>query len=659
MNNIDDTYDALINELKDFDIIDVLEKLSLTRYYVTTSVIKIKQDERAYYRYLYDSALCYLFPFSMCYGFKGIKSIDFSSLLNVCKTIASLKCQSFMNEAKTFDKDSYRIEYLQNNLTDTLEPFKHIPLVYLLSCNDDIIYDNFHVKCEDIFTDTVQTFREKFFAIKFTRPITQDEFVNNLDKYIDRSCFEIKQNQKSYSICSKLSFSIGEISNEYFDSNSTLSIIDKKRKIFISRDGIVYNIHSDIVCNRLKRCIENLITNKKDRQSWFKNYKEKTEFVPEELLTNYLFGGKYFKNVFYKDKDNNLCECDGIYIYYDFIFTVEVKGTKFNPDSINENNEKVLSSYDNVVKQVDNQSIRIRSALLRDNEFEILDEKGKVKETIGSLNNKNIISLCIFFEDIGTYLSGVKTEENDSIYISFYDLHLVCYSLGNPILICKYFLERSAAIYDQRYNFNDELMFVSMFAEYLNLNGVLNNQSSSIENNVGEIMISNYDFGEDVELKLLSGKKIEMKLPKTVRQILNLKDYSLMDDDLFTCLISLLNFSLNELYNFDLSYAKNNRGKNRLPQVLLFQMKNGKSLALMTMPRSHNPYQKKQNLAYVKKYFEYRKDADLSICFISVGNNYSEYQHFYRNDILLKDNDLDSLIKDVGFSIKEHKSFDK
>jgi len=653
--------DDVTNELSCFDIVDLIEKISLSRFYVTVSLIESNENDRGTLREIFDYALSFLFPLAMCHKFNGDKKADSSAVLRICKKIHENKVYQYLVHLPS-GHDSSTINYLQDNLTDTLEPFKDIPVVWLLSCEDSLIKEKYGVNCLDIFESCCTRFAKGFYAPIINEQVSLENFIDNIDSYFDRKFFEIEKDDKCFEIIKDLSSNVGEFEIDSFSEASPLSILNLKRKLFLRKNGTIYNFHSDFVCNRLARCIESLFTKKEEKTKWVESYKERTEELPQAVLEKFFPGGKYHKNLYYKDDFGNLCECDGIFEYHDFLFTIEVKGNKFNPDPIALNENEVRESYDNVVNKVNDQSARIRKALSKQNDFNILDFKGNTIDTVADSNKKNLISLCVFFEDIGTYLSGTRIDQAETIFISFYDLYLVLHSIENPLLLIQYFSERSQALKDKRMIFNDELTYISMFCHYFHFSAKLNDSNAimrdiPVDANIDDIYFCNDDFGMDVEIDLLSGKKANIEMPNFIKKIVAFKNYEELDDNVFFALEFLLSQSKDDWIKIEKSYLDGNKGKNRLPRFFYFEKEGEKGSALMLIARPHNQYESVQNIAYAREYFKYRSDKEFDICMISIGKDYSEYLKINKTDDLMNNEILDSYTNGISFTIREHIKF--
>ena len=162
---------------------------------------------------------------------------------------------------------------------------------------------------------------------------------------------------------------------------------------------------------------------------------------------------------------------------------------------------------------------------------------------------------------------------------------------------------------------------------------------------------------KDFELYFMGGRsKPQIMINEFVNRIINIDDYSLIDDNLFTGLFTILCESKEKWKAIEIKFKEKNNSKVRLPIVLSYFNKTGSAFALMFLSRGHNPYQKKQSIAFAKRYFEYRESVN-TIYLISVGKDYSNYLKINRQDQFLKDVDDKSLLSDTRFSIVSHTHF--
>ncbi len=647
-------FDYLKTTLTGYDLIDLLEKLSCLRFFSLTSFLTYSETERNGVRKIFDEGFSFLVPFLFCFKIEeGDEKIRYDKIKSICQNISYFLFVTRMNK-----RGNDKIDYIQNNLTDLFADFKAIPVGCILECEDDLMIQKYDVTSSDLLKELLIVFPKRIFSPKTKiQAFEPSYFIDNFSSIIDTSGFIISKDCKSYNLCNDLSAGLGTLGIGSFNVSNPLSTINLSRKLFIKKNGILYNLNDDLICGRLNRSVESLFSSQKEKDEWRIKYKEKTESIVKEVFEKYLIGGVYYENNFYKGKNGNFCENDGMFVYHDFAICIEIKGNKFNPDPVSENSEKVEDSYKNVLSKAKAQVIRIREEIEQQQNFTIYDSKRKPIFHFDNLNTKNIIGICIYFEDIGTYLADFAKEPERIIHISFYDLLMVFEYLENPLLIIKYLFERSGPIKNEKIYLNDEMMFLSLFRDCIHLNSYINDQNIYKQQNIGNIFFPNDEFGMEIELYFMGGRsKPPIMINEFVNRIVSTDDYSAIDDNLFTGLFTILCESKEKWEAIEIKFKEKNNSKSRMPIVLSYFNKTGSAFALMFISRGHNPYQKRQSIAFAKRYFEYREQVG-TIYLISVGKDYSNYLKINKQDEFLKDIDDKSLLSDIRFSIVSHTQF--
>ena len=637
-------------ELKEYDLIDLLEKLSCLRFLILTNSIKCIEEERRKYRTLFDKAFCFLFPFLLCYKVEqGSKKINYDELNNICEKIFEISLDNkFSNQLN--DEDYFtKIDYVQNNLTDLIAGCKKIPVGDLLKFENDLLENKYNVDNETLLKELIEIFPQKIYSPIDQKQHTIEDFINNFNLYIDVNNFILKDNSKSYKICLDLSIEFGALSETQFDISNPLSTVNLTRKIFIKNDGIIYNICDDLICSRLIRSIESLFNTTCENNQWAINYKEGTETLVGEMFDQYLPGGKNYKNLFYRDANGRLCENDVLFKFYNFVFCIEIKGSKFNPDPIAKNYKKVKESYDLVIEKVQNQVIRIKEQINKQIAFNILDCKGKTVEKLFNSRQTKVIGICVYFEDIGTLLSGLPSNCEKVLHVSFYDLVIIFNYLNNPFLITKYLLERSEIINNENIFINDEMVYLDLFSQNVQLSYIFNNNKLITDTNVKKY----FTFNDEIEKCFYENiPKAKLNISKLLIRILTMENYLDLDEDLFDGLFGLLNVPNEKLEKLEAKYAINNRKNIRLPIAFTISDKESKEYSILIISRDHNPTQKLQNIAFVKKYFDH-KNSITHAYLILVGEEYSKCMKFTRDSDVFKSIDENKILSDMNCFIKQ------
>ena len=625
--------------LNGFDLIDLLEKLSCLRFFLQTNFMECKEEERSFLWNIFSGGFSFLFPFLICYRVKAGKTkISYDELYAICKKVA---LYLFADEFRKDELDSRndKISYVQNNLTDLIGGIKKVPVECLLSCQDGLIKKKYGITAQTISEELLGVFERKIYCPHTQLPsIPIDEFVNNFNTYIDTESFIVAKGAKSYSLCDALSIGFGAFGADKFSIENPLSVVNLKRKLFIKDNGRLYNLCEDLICGRLNRSVESLFKEGAQSDEWRQNYKERTEGLPKQIFGQFLPGGTYYGNVYYLDEAGKRCESDGLYLFHDFVFVIEVKGDKFNPDPIQTKQKSVGDSYKNVTSKAESQSSRTKRAILKNKEFHILNSRmdaiGKIEET----NLKKVISICIYYEDIGTFLAGQSFDVEDVLHITFYDLLLVFHFIENPFLIAKYLMERSCALSEKRFDFNDEMTFLSLFRTCIHLNECLNSQSIPADKNIGEIVFPNNEFGLEIELYFMGGgvPKPEIEINGFMKRLINLEDYSAVDDNVFTGVFALLNKSAQEWKDLEQKYKSRNFLGRRIPLNIYFDDRVHRPFIFTIISKTQNSEQGEQNLFFISGCFENRKNVEY-VYLYEIGEDDSSVKRFRKPTALSVD----------------------
>lgn len=658
--NDNEFYEYLRSTLASYDLIDLLEKLSCLRFFIKTDCLKIEENEEVDRRYLvsiFNNGLCFLFPFLLSYKVEdGNKKIDYYNLLVVCKIIFNYSNYRNNKVDENEEENIEKIEYVQNNMTDLFFTLKRVPIGDVLKYESDLIEERYDVNSEQLLEELIDIFPRKIFIpFNKNKSVSIIDFVNHFDSFIDVSNFVILPSYKSYNICNDLSVEFGELTQKQFNISNPLGTINLSRKLFIKNNGNIYNICDDLICGRLNRSIESLFKSDEERKKWAENYKNGNEELIMHLFNDYFPNGKYYKNYYYKDNNNHLCEGDGVFFFHSFIFCVEVKGNKFNPDSVKENCQEVKESYESTINKAEEQVLRIKEKLNEKESFNILDAHGNVVERILEIESKNVIGICVYFEDIGTLLAGINNKS--IIHISFYDLIIIFRYLNNPFLITKYLFERSLlSLNNKQFYINDELIYLSIFNTCIHLNSYLQNLTEPYNLDNLMIFFDFSDFSLKVENHFRKNKtKPQININDLIMRIISSSDYNAIDDNLFAGLFYLLLKPYENWSLLEKRYREKNKSNIRLPMFIIFSHKNEK-FAVMLISRAHNPYQEKQSLAYVKRYFKYRANINC-LYIVSIGKDYSDYKKIERNDKMLLEFDENELLSGVNYTIAQSELF--
>jgi len=591
------------SKLLKFDPIDLLIKVRYSELFLRTDEVDFSGNRE----YTYHNVSCfqaYLIPFVMSHNFskENIK-ITACKLLEICADYSNSTLLKI-----DLDDINYKIKYSQNQFTEILSSFVEVPFYALLPSQDSILLEKYGISSKELNEDIFQNILPRFNEINGNHPKNFIEFIDNIYSYISVDNFEIEKTHCSYNIFKDLSCKIGEYKSNDFDESNPISLIDIKRKICIFNDEKVYCFSPQLIIGKMIKCIERICSNGTQNQLWRNNYKIATESTIEAIFPAFLKSGIYYSNAYYR-LGKKRPETDGIFIYKSYIFVIEIKGERVNPDSIITNKENVRNSYEELIDKAKKQCLNVLNFLHTGRSIEFVKEDNSPYFKIENPSEYTIIPISIFFEEIGTVISGynIGNKTNLPILINFYDLLTVFDFLQNPLLICKYLKERYQCIPINEIDINDEFQYLGLFRDCLNLNAYIVSQVQSISKEMGQKNSGFFfdgSFSHPIELyyENSSGIKPNLKTSKLIDILLSGYNEKL-DKRLFNILMILMEYSVADQNKAYAKFKDKNNGFSMIPQPIRIPQNNGEDYVIFLALKASNADEEKMILAYSLSYF--------------------------------------------------------
>jgi hypothetical protein len=592
------------SQLLNFDPIDLLIKVRYSELFLRTDEVNFSGNRE----YTYHNVSCfqsYLIPFVMSHSFskENIK-ITACKLLEICADYSN----STLSEID-LDDINYKIKYSQNQFTEILSSFVEVPFYALLPSQDSILLEKYGISSKELNEDIFQNILPRFNKINGSHPKNFIEFIDNIYSYISIDDFEIGKTHCSYSIFKDLSCKIGEYKCSDFDESNPISLIDIKRKICIFEDEKVYCFSPQLIVGKMIKCIERTCSNGTQNQLWRNNYKIATESIVEAIFPAFLKSGIYYSNVYYRLGKKRL-ETDGIFIYKSYIFVIEIKGERVNPDSIITNKEKVRDSYKDLIHKAKEQCSNVLTFINSSKSIDFVKDDNSPYFKIQNPSEYTIIPISIFFEEIGTVISGYNIGENTNlpILINFYDLLTVFDFLQHPLLICKYLKERYLCIPISEVCINDEFQYLGLFRDCLNLNAYIVSQVQSVSKDKKQKIsgfIFDGSFAQPIGLYYENPNSIKpnIKTSKLIDILLSGYDEK-VDKRLFNILMILMEYSIADQNKVYAKFIDKNNSFSRIPQPLRMPQNNGEDYVIFFKSKTHNLEEEKIILAFLLSYFK-------------------------------------------------------
>ena len=296
----------------------------------------------------------------------------------------------------------------------------------------------------------------------------------NLDKITDlpRSLLD----ELSWEPGQEQEFSQGEE-----DRGWPLKIWPVFRRPFIKVNGTHYCFDLYSLFDHIYRAMEHLVVAKKPeyRESWNNKQKTITEELPILLFSRLLPGCKVHKSIYYQwyvgDKQKkDWCEADGLLIYEDHLFVVEVKAGAFTSASPATDFSSYVASLKNLLFKPAEQGNRLLEYLDSDDEVSFYD---KNRNKVGSLSKRSFahVTVCAISLDPFTELAaqaqhlkkiGVDVGKHPVWSISIDNLREYADVFDNPLVFLHFVEERMRAFQSEVIKVNNELDHLGLYLKH-------------------------------------------------------------------------------------------------------------------------------------------------------------------------------------------------
>lgn len=328
----------------------------------------------------------------------------------------------------------------------------------LLQHQEDLLQQTYGISVEDVtkglsniletFHDIVVRFipKQKIMKEKFlVKSVTNwpDDFIKDL---------EYKCGEASY-------YSTREKYPNWFKIEAP---INKKPFINIRGESYFTSIATTFDC--IYRAIQKSLCEKDSHNidKWQQNQQLSTENYAIELLQKILPSCETFKNNFY-NVGKHWYENDGLIVYQNTLFVIEVKSGSFSPKSILIDENSHIISKQNLMYKANKQAVNLIDNLKENIELKIYDEFHKNLKTVLNFKNfKRIIPVIVTIDSIAEILLLDNNGAN-AYFICITDLALLSYIFeSEPALFIYYVLQR-IGFEANEFMITDELDYVTSF----------------------------------------------------------------------------------------------------------------------------------------------------------------------------------------------------
>jgi Nuclease-related domain/SEC-C motif len=255
------------------------------------------------------------------------------------------------------------------------------------------------------------------------------------------------------------------------------------KRPFIFINGSYYCFDHTTMLDNLYRVMQKIILSRKPdyKNKWNKIQQEISENLPFKYLDKILPGSKKYQSIFYKltiqeKNKSEWCELDGLLIYDDHLFVIEVKAGSFTYTSPANDFDAHIQSFKNLLLKPYLQGKRFIQYL---NSSEKVDIFNALHQKIASISKNDFrhITICPITIDPFTefaaqaqHLSkiGIDTGEEAIWPISINDLRVFADIFNNPLIFLHFVEQRMRASKSEFIQLDDEIDHIGLYLNHNN-----------------------------------------------------------------------------------------------------------------------------------------------------------------------------------------------
>lgn len=256
------------------------------------------------------------------------------------------------------------------------------------------------------------------------------------------------------------------------------------KRPFIQLDGrnCCFDLHS--ISDNIYRAIQKTCSrlNPECREQWNQVQQEQSEELPLHYFEKILPGATVYRSVYYRwypnpsCKKKDWCEADGLLIYDDQLFVIEVKAGAFTYTSPTDDFPAFVKSLKTLVMKPAAQGKRFLEYLEDADQVSIFD---KEHDEIGQISNKDFRKkhICPITLDPFTELAaqvqhlrkiGVDVGSHPVWAVSLDDLRVYADIFQNPLLFIHYVEQRMRSFLSDTVQVDDELDHLGLYLKHNN-----------------------------------------------------------------------------------------------------------------------------------------------------------------------------------------------
>lgn len=284
-----------------------------------------------------------------------------------------------------------------------------------------------------------------------------------------------------------LSWAPGECTT-FMDSGSQSGwptrIWPRSQRPFITVDGSYYCFDVHTLFDHFYRVLQRLVQTREPayQQAWNDGQARASEDFPLKMFLKLLPGAKVWSSIHYQVKKLDMhgnkrwCEVDGLVVFEDHLFVVEVKAGAFTAAPPEQNLEFYLNSIEKLIFKPAEQGERLLRTLTEEGKVELCDKQHR---KLGELFDKDFAhkTVCAMSLDPFTELSAKayhlrklagRTDLAPFWALSIGDLMTYTELFNNPLVFLHFVEKRTQATRSSKVVLDDELDHYGMYLQHNN-----------------------------------------------------------------------------------------------------------------------------------------------------------------------------------------------
>ena len=384
-----------------------------------------------------------------------------------------------------------------------------------------------------------------FFRRKIAEYGYKAQFEEELGKFLGVDLFDLsKATNLPVTLLENLSWSPGEdtifLSQEPF-KGWPLSLWSTWNKPFLKVNDNYYCFDMYVLSDNIYRSIQKIIYQLKPeyKASWNKGQQAISEELPFQMFAKLLPDAVFYKSIYYRwktgqEKQLNWAECDGLVLYDDHLFIVEVKAGAFTYTPPATDAPAYIESIKSLLIKPAEQGQRFLNYLESADSVTIYDEN---HVPIGEISHecfRQVTICCVTLDQLTQFAAKSSHLQvisgglpgKDVWNISIDDLRVYADILQNPLQFLHFVEQRHAASKSSLIILEDELDHLGLYLTHNCYARLAENLVASVPEHPDLVVWSGFSSEIDKYYSYLlasdSAELPKQELPSTVVEILNL-----------------------------------------------------------------------------------------------------------------------------------------